>query len=354
MSILGKAARRRGQGRWAPSLGAGPAVAALLLAALGWVCLSVAGGAMPLAAPIAHADSNGSLSLVQPADPEGPVGANIVARIQNAGNNVTFHLAYAPSDADCTATPLTPITALSANTTNNSGDRTFTFVWPADSGIGTFFLCAQIGDTTTILQSDKPYTVRSAQPPTISVAPMPEPTPTAGGSSFQVTPVASPTFTVGGDVAITGTNFVPGGTEINVWITGVQVAHNTKDLGDQLQITGGDKHTDTSGGFSVVVSLPVNRIDQQYIHVTTTDGTASLPPTLDVAQLIRINPAAPTPTVTVTATNTPGAASTPTPPEQGRGPGPLRILAIGGLGSFSVLLLVIGTMLLLSAGRRPN
>ena len=90
MSILGKAARRRGQGRWAPSLGAGPAVAALLLAALGWVCLSVAGGAMPLAAPIAHADSNGSLSLVQPADPEGPVGANIVARIQNAGNNVTL------------------------------------------------------------------------------------------------------------------------------------------------------------------------------------------------------------------------------------------------------------------------
>lgn len=334
-----------------------PLAYTLMLVAFGWLSPFMVGGISSAPITVAHADNGATLSLIQPVDPEGPVGANIVARIQNADKNATFQLAYPASGADCTTTPLTPISGVSANTTNDSGNRTFTFVWPAASGTGTFVLCAQLGDSGgTMLQSDKPYTVLAATAPTISVAPVETATPTtSGGGTIEITPGVTPTYTVDTQITVTGTGFLPGGTQIGVWESGVQTAHNATDLGTQLQVMSGDRHTDTNGNFSLVVTLAAGRIDQAYIHVATSDGSNTLPPTLDVSQLITIGQAAPTPTVTVTATNTPHPRLTPTPPSQGNGAGvgAGRILAISGLGSLSVLLLVIGTMLLVSAGRRP-
>lgn len=331
-----------------------PLVYGSLLIAFGWMTLFLGGGVPSLPVPVAHADSGATLSLVQPTDPEGPVGANIVARVQNANKNASFQLTYPASGADCTTTPLTPITGLSSNTTNDSGNRTFTFVWPAASGTGTFVLCAQFSDIgATMLQSDKPYTVLSASAPTISVAPVVTATPSSGNTT-QATPGSTPTYTVGSQITVTGTNFLPGGTLIGVWESGVQTAHNVNDLGSQLQVVSGDQHTDTTGSFSIVVTLPAGRIDQAYIHVATGDGSNSLPPTLDVSQFITIGQAIPTPTMTATATNTPQPRVSPTPPVSSGGSGGAgRILAISGLSTLSVLLLVIGTMLLVSVGRRP-
>lgn len=368
------AATRQGVGSGAARRSARPLLFATLLAALGWLGIGLAQVGVPApaahAAPAhraatthhtAHGDNNPTLSLIQPANQQGgaqgPAGANIVARIQSAGSGVGFQIFYSAAGAQCDVATMTQINGASY-TTNNNGSLTFTLVWPASSGTGTFYVCAVLGgDGTNIVQSNQPYQVSATAAPSIAIAPAVVATATPGsGGTTQVTPGTGPTFTVGDQITISGTGFLPGGTQVGVYISGVQSVGNDNDLGDSL---GSPQNTGTDGSFSTTVTLPSGRIGQEYIHVATTatgsSGSKSYPPLLVASQFIEVNPATPTPTATATATNTPQPHITPTtsPNNGGGSDGTARVLEVGGLGALSVLLLVIGVMLLIAAGRRP-
>jgi hypothetical protein len=364
----GTAGRRRA-GRAAAHRAARTLIFAAVLATLGWLGAGLAGVGAPVPVPVAlaapahhtaHSDNNPTLSLVQPANqsggPQGPVGAFVAARIQGAGNKTQFQLFYSVSNGACAQATMTQINN-AAFTTNDNGDLTFFIAWPTDSGMGTFYLCAALSDgSSNIVQSDQTFEVVATVAPSISVAPAPVATATTGGGgTTQVTPGTGSGYTVGEQITINGTGFVPGGTQVGVYISGVQSVGNVNDLGDLL---GSPLNAGQDGSFSTTVTLPSGRIGQEYIHVATTasgsSGAKSYPPLLVATQFIEVSPATPTPTATATATNTPQPHASPTTSlSTGGDGGSARILEAGGLGALSVLLLVVGAMLLISAGRRP-
>jgi hypothetical protein len=303
---------------------------------------------------VAHAGNSATLTIVRPG--EGPVGARIFINVQGAASSQQYNLGYAQQTTGCAPTPTLFTNGLSF-TTDHNGNDTGSFIWPPDSATGSFYLCAQSPtQPSDVIQSATVYKVDSASAPAISLARAAAPTPTPGGAeSTPTTPVPTATpepdgvYTVGEGVVISGSSFMPGGSALAVSISGDQ-----NSLGDTLPLANGDStfNSDTSGAFQVTVTLPGYRTGQAYLHVTTTDGP---PPTLRAdSQAITVNPApSPTPTPTVTPSPTPSAKSTPCSSGSscGSGNGDVpRIVGIAGLGSLSVLLLMVGTILLVSAG----
>ena len=320
-----------------------------ILAAIALACVALAGPR----ARVARAANGPTLTIVRPS--EGPVGATIAINVTGAASSQQYALGFAPQSKDCSAPNFTAFSGGLSFTTDHGGNYTGTFVWPPDSGTGSFFLCAQNAtQASDTLQSATVYKVDSASAPSITLARAVAPTPTAGaseGTPGAPAPTATPepdgVYTVGEGVVITGSNFFPGGSALEVWISGDQ-----NSLGDNLRLASGDStfNSDTSGNFHVTVTLPVYRTGKVYLHVTTTDST---PPTLRAdSSVITVNPApTPTPTPTVTPSPMPGKTSTPcgSSCSSGKDDTP-RILGIAGLGSLSVLLLMVGTILLVSAG----
>jgi hypothetical protein len=150
-------------------------------------------------------------------------------------------------------------------------------------------------------------------------------------------------------VTVNGTGFLPGGTSVQIYLSSTPNGQGT-------QISTAPVNADTTGAFSSTVTLPDFRTGNLYIQAATSDGSnaqgGTYPPSLLASTAISIA-LAPTPTPTPTATVSP----TSTAPSNNIGPGSgngdaVRILGIAGLGSLSVLLLLIGAALLVSGGAR--
>jgi hypothetical protein len=240
-------------------------------------------------------------------------------------------------------------------TTNAQGDKTFGFTWPAPATTGRFLLCATAsGDTASNpLKSTTPYLVDSTAAPAITV--MLAPNPTATG-----TPATGSTYTNGDQAIVSGTDFWPAGVAIDVYITDVPKPQNPAQLGTQATIVNRQiDPTDSNGTFAVTITVkvPAGQTGVFYVDAVSRDGSTAdgyLPADLASQSITVVSPA-PTPTVSPTATAdpTPATKTTTTPTSTGDG-GSGHILAAAGLGTLSVLLLVIGSMLLISAGRRPQ
>lgn len=320
------------------------------LVVLGALALVVAAAT---AAPVTHAaDNSPTLSIISPQGLTGPVGTYVSAQLQGAMHKHAYVPSYAPADAGC-ATGLVGLNGVQPINTDGQGNAIVTIVWPTDSGAGAFVICLQdIADPTTMIQSSNQFTVGDGwtNPPSISLAPAPVPTPTAGGTPDPTaTTGPSGVYTTGEQVIVSGTSFLPGGSTVAVFLSG-----DPNSLG--LQLTQDPINADTNGKFSATVTLPGSRTGHLYLQAATLDGQNGLPPSLLASAPVNVQ-LAPTPTPTALPSPTPATpAASPTPlPGNGSGGDVTRTLAIAGLGSFSVLLLLVGTFLLVTASRvRPE
>lgn len=312
--------------------------------------LGVVGAQSAQAAPQARsmAPSVPSFNIVNPAGLAGPAGTNVTAKITGAHKGQVFNIAYARANPGCSA-----VGASSSNlptvTIGSDGTNQFSFSWPADSGTGTFVLCAQDASVLlTVVQSQESFTVLSTTPPAISIQAAPEPTPTGGNNSSGGASGPQSSYTTGESVIVQGTGFLPGGTS-------VQISLASSPNGGGTQLSQGAINADTSGSFTTTVTLPSFRIGNLYIQAVTTDSGTNQPASLRASTPITITlpPTAtpqPSPTVSPTAAATATGGTSPGGSSGGGNNGTLRILGIAGLGSFSVLLLLVGAALLISAG----
>lgn len=319
-------------------------------------------------AALAHAgDTHGTLTIIHahtdPAsgNPAGPAGANLVVQIQNANPSATYTLGYLPdSDAGCTAGNPTPLSDPSNVSTDGSGNVTFQLTWPHAATPGAYDLCAIGGDgSTTPLTSAKPFMVESSGPPAISIALEPTPNATAAaGNGGQATAGSGSAFSVGDQIVVNGTNFWPAGVSIDIYFSVAANPQHVTDLGQAAPVVSRlVDPTDSNGAFAVTVSVPGDQIGQVYLYAASHDKNlpgAFLPEDL-ASQMITVVRPTPTPTASPTATPDPTATtSTSTSPGGSGGGGTAggNGLAIAALGTLSVLLLVVGSMLLISAGRQ--
>jgi hypothetical protein len=318
---LGRPGARWLAGRWAPL------VALAVLGALG------------IAPSRAHAQANSAtLSITRPSS--GPVGAHIVGSAKSFSAGHTYSLGYTtPALGACTVN-FTAIPDAATFTVKSDGTATFTFIWPAtDTGI--YSICARDTNDNPLStsQSTNHFEVLGTTPPAIQVAPAPG----ANGTP----PASDGTYYPGSQVQVTGTDFLPGGTTVGIFYSGVQ-----SELGTLLT-TG--INADTNGGFTATVKLPDFRTGTLYLHAATLDSSSSgLPPSLEADAQITVSPQpTATPTATATAVVSPTSASngnTGNPGNSAEGDGP-RVAGIVGLSSLSVLLLALGAYFLITGTR---
>ncbi|HEV2237034.1 MAG TPA: hypothetical protein VGR57_10280, partial [Ktedonobacterales bacterium] len=224
-------------------------------------------------------------------------------------------------------------------TIKSDGTATFTFVWPA-TDTGTYNICAR--DTSQVVSvpipSSNHFIVLGTTAPAIQVT-------SAPGDSGTPTPTSNNTYYPGSEIQVTGTNFLPGGTTVGIFYSGVQ-----SELGTLL---GSDINADTQGGFSTTVKLPDFRTGELFIHAATLDAANNLPPSLQADAQITVSlapTATPTPSPTVAPTATSATTTTTTTPGGNGGDGP-RMAGVIGLGSLSVLLLGLGAYFLITGTR---
>jgi hypothetical protein len=304
-----------------------------LLAAL--VALSLLG----IAPADAHAHDEGNqatLSIQRPNS--GPVGAHVVGAAKYFTSSHTFALGYILSGNNCLLN-FTAIPDASTFTVKSDGTATFTFVWPA-TDTGTYFVCARDVANVTIppVQSNNHFVVLGTTAPAIEVT-------SAPGDSGTPTPTSNDTYYPGSEVQVTGTNFLPGGTTVGVFYSGVQ-----SELGTLLS---SGINADTQGGFITTVKLPDFRTGVLYLHAATLDASNGLPPSLQADAQITVS-LAPTATTTPSPTPSPTATvppTTTTPPTTGNGGDGPRTAGIVGLSSLSVLLLGLGAYFLITGAR---
>jgi hypothetical protein len=314
------------------------ALPALLLAAIGVASQSArSAGARAL-------DPCGTLCIINPTVLKGPAGTNVTVQLSGASANQTYNIVYEQDSLGCLGSGASAPT-IPQQTTDSTGAVQFSFPWPADSGTGKFVLCAQAQTTPPpmVIPSQNTFTVLSTTAPAITIQPAPTPTPT-GTISAGASTTPQDGYATGESVIVHGTGFLPGGTT-------VQIALASTPDGDGTVISQGTVNADRNGKFDTTVTLDSNRIGNLYLQAETTDAAANQPPSLIAAAPITISlPPTATPTPTPTVTPTISATATP----GGSGPsntdGTLRLLSIAGLGSFSLLLLLVGTALLISAG----
>lgn len=319
--------------------------------AMVWRLALVVLGALALVAatgtPVTRADDAPTLSIVLPAGLAGPVGANVSAQLQGALHKHVYVPGYASTGQGCAA-GFVAATGLQPVTTTNSGNAVITIPWPNDSGTGTFYVCAQDQSApTTTFQSSNQYTVLATTVPGISIAPAPTATPTPGDTSGTPPPTASGPdgiYTTGQQVVVTGAGFLPGGSTVAVFISG-----DAASLG--MRLSTDPVNADTNGNFSAMVTLPGSRAGNLFLQAATLDGHDGMPPSLLASAPITVRLApTPTPTVSPSPVVSPAVPATPTPGNGAGGGDVARTIGIAGLGSFSVLLLLIGTYLLVTAG----
>jgi hypothetical protein len=329
----------------------------LALALAGWLI-------SPSGARAARLDSNSPVTIdIQNPQPrgsvaQGPVGANIYAQgATQPGDQVI--IGFASQDTGCQSGFQQIDNA--QPTVDPTGQFTVAFKWPdAANTVNTeYYLCAQDTTSDTIGQSQEVYQVLSADAPAINVQQVDNPTaPTA----VPGTPTPAPTATApagkvysGGYLQIQGANFVPGGQNISFFLTPGAFTPGDFVPGNALNVVSGNTRTANDGSFQVVVQLPAGETGSLTVSAISQDGTGALLPTLVGSQRLSIitPPATPTPQPTVSptvqATGTVGNGN-----GSGRPPGPLKVTALIGLGTLSVILFIVGVSFLISASSMPK
>lgn len=326
-----------------------------MLGALTLALGTLAPGAQAAAAT--NADSTTvTLDISQPSAnngvAEGPVGANLAVQgTATAGDTITFGVA--PRGAGCTtgSQPLNGVTA----TVQPDGTFSTSFAWPQiASTVGArYYVCAQDTTTNAVGASQTLFQVDSADPPSITVQQVKDPTAPPPGPGTP-TPVApnppDGTYYTGGYIEVKGQNFTPGGTQVQILVTQGQLTPATATT-PPLQIVKGVAQSSRNGGFDVVAQLPSGQTGQFYISATSSDGTSAVLPTLVASQAAQFALApTPTPAPTATAAVTPTASVAPTPQNTGHhGPSTGRIVGAIALGLFSAIFFILGVAMLISA-----
>ena len=162
--------------------------------------------------------------------------------------------------------------------TTSGGSFSGWFRWPQGTSLNTFTVCATIGDTTATASI---YTVLSASAPQVSISPT--------------------TLTVGQQATITGSNYLPAGTMVQLlWeaangsaVSGISVSPATSDSNGFISKTFTVPATTLSGG--------------SYMIVASAGG--GQPPTLSSSAPFTFNALARNPS----PTPSPGPTLTPTP-----------------------------------------
>lgn len=339
----------------------------LLAVALGaaWALLLALAFSAPAHAQTATArDDSGSLRIVVPTSsnggPAGPVGTYVTVQGGSLTPNGTFKLGVALQDAGCqggfTDLGMNPVPA------DSSGGLLKTFRWPSsiNNTGSSYYVCLQDLSGGSFVQSNETFTVLGGSEPAITLAHT-QPTPGPGTPTPATTPPQTGNVYHIGDYAqITGSNFLPGGTNLAVYLTTKPII-SAQDLqsATPLQAIGGTISSDDSGSFTATVQIqpPSATTAPYYLYVVSGDADAATNarPSLEAERQIRVQPA-PTPTATATATSTPAATPTVTGNGggAGNGGGGTPKGAIIGLGIASVVLFIIGVILLASAATSPR
>lgn len=330
-----------------------------------WTLLLALAFSAPAHAQSATAqDDSGSLRIVVPSSsnggPAGPVGTYVTVQGGSLTPNATFKLGVALQDAGCqggfTDLGMNPVQA------DSSGSLLKTFRWP--SGINntgsSYNICLQDLSGGALVQSNETFTVLGPNAPTITLAHT-QPTPGPGTPAPATTPSLPNSVYYAGDYAqITGSNFLPGGTDLAAYLTTKPIT-SAQDLqsATPLQTTGGTISAGNDGSFTATVQIqpPSPNAAQYYLYVVSSDAdaTTNARPSLEAERQIRVQPA-PTPTPTATATARPSPTATPTGNGGGNtagGDGKPPKSVIIGLGVASVVLFIIGVILLASAATSP-
>jgi hypothetical protein len=316
---------------------------------------------------IAYAD-NGTpaVSILYPVPASGtatgPVGANVTISGTGLTQADKYDLGFATKDTGCAAGfTLIDASGLSPDAT---GTLTDTFVWPqaANSPGTSYLVCLQ--DAThsdvPIAASQQVYLVANASAPSIKLQ---HPPSSATPASGQPTPQAlnSSTYYPGSQIRIIGSNFVPGGQALGVYLNPESggVPKTRPDLVTGLAQVDGSLTPGTDGSFTADVSLPDpsqagpgTGPGSYELCVVSGDGDNSHPPSLEACKKVSIQAAptpTPTPTATVQPTHTPGSSGS----GGGGGSSPNLGVAIG-LGGLSVVLFFAGVILLASAAAMPR
>jgi hypothetical protein len=302
------------------------------------------------------AQAAGSLNIVAPAPNStgtatGPVGTNVTISGTGFTPSEALQLGAATSDVACAA-GFQAITGLSVNA-DASGNIATTFPWPTtlNSVGGQYYICAQDASTTpaTLVQSTGTFLVAGGSPPAITTKPV------AG----QGTPtVPTNEYYPGSTVEIDGSNFLPQGTAVLVYLTTSQIT-KPSDLSNAVALTpvnGQQITSDGSGQVMVTVQIPSARpAGIYYLYLVSTDGQAGtqLPSLVAGSSQITVVvvPTQPPATATVPAQPSPsGNGNNTNPTELNTG----KVVAVVGLGGLSVILFIIGVMLLASAAALPQ
>jgi hypothetical protein len=332
-----------------------------LLVAVALLNLAALGVALGGPAPTAQADPLGKLDILVPKPAnnaaEGPVGANVSIKGTGAANH-TYQLGYATQGDQC-ASGMQQISDL---TVKAKGDGTFstTFLWPAGaSSVGTsYYVCAQDSSLPVAqpvnppIQSSEVFKVDAAAPPSIRIQ-----TPPPASSA---TPVPTPTdggYYANSTVLISGSNFVPGGAQLEAFVTVTQDITPADVQGAHLLQATQTIKADGNGDFEVLVTLPSQPQGDVFLHVVSSDGTQNLLPALVATQPIHISRALPTPTPSPSPTIQPspsGTAGSGTGTGTRRPPDPSGVLAVVGLSGLSIILFIVGIILMTSASAMPR
>lgn len=297
-------------------------------------------------------DQQPALTIVNPKSASGPVGANVTIAISGSQKGQQFTLGYADANGGGCSTATNPLPGTPSLTIGDDGTATATFTWPPDPGTGTFYVCASAASGTAAqpLQSSAPFQVLTKDAPSISIEPAPTPTATAvpaGSPAANTAPQGS--YFAGGQIIVTGHNFLPGGTTVALYIASTRDGH-----GVQLSTDPNPINANTAGDFTATATLPQGRIGALYVQAISTDGSDGVPPSLFASTPIQVVlPPVPTATPTATATAGPTPTATPTGGSTGTSSGDAgRAIGAAGLGGLSVVLLITGAWLLISASAR--
>lgn len=306
---------------------------------------------------------NNTLDIVVPKPSNGvasgPAGAN-VSITGTGAQSQTYQLGYALKSDGCAngfqQLQTSPIT------TKSDGAFSATFAWP-NSGTNTgssYFVCAQNTNSALPpaiappLQSGAVFKVLGQDAPDVVVdVAVPSGTPNPSQ-----TPPPSGSYYAGSLVQLTGVNFLPGGTNLQAYVTTSQdFSAGDIQTYQPLVLSNGNSTFSprSNGGFSVTATMPLSPRGAVFIHVVSTDASGSFPPSLVATQAITVlnpqpTPTPPTPSPNTTTTTTPaGTRTTGTTGTTGNTPDPGNVLAVIGLSGLSIILFIIGIILMTSA-----
>lgn len=287
-----------------------------------------AAGFLPrqFAAPVAlgaplPAQANLSISLFSPSSGQGPVGAKLTVG-GSAGGNSQVAIGAASSAANCanpTAGSSTGwITTFGSAPQGSDGNYSFSFTWPSSLTAGTpYALCAVAAPggqpaNSGGVPASQPYTVRSAQPPTLSLS--------------------SSTVQVGQPFTITGNNFF-GMPTINISINSV--------FYQSVQ-------PDGNGSFIVTVTPTAAQAGNTNILAQSPSEGNSAPVLTATAQITVLG--APTVTPDPTPSPSPSVEATSTAVNSGGVGGSTSTSSGGGGGLIIVLIIAILLVLAVIGG----